>query len=435
VHDTEIYNILPSFDVSQHLNIAYLDAWNGALAVTGPCRFYNNYIHDCFSYDEPIYCNGTVPVGGSYPYADFYIYNNVFVDDDYETVQIDAYGGSPMRVYVNNNTFDNNLGTQINVVQRGIAVPVVSYFNNLMIGVGSTYLNGATSISQGNNIFISEATANAAGYVPAQYYYPPSASAMTVGQGANLTSLASAGYPAITSDTSRGNNETPYARPATGAWDIGAYQYHTGGGGSGGGTTNLLPPVVSAITQNAADVDPNTPGLQIYGGTTVQYSGSATDPNGLPLTWQWAYTVNGGAQVVFQSGSGTIPAINYSYSTGTAGNTYVWSLIVTDSSNLTAQSQVTVSVEAPPVALTGLSFSATSGVITSPMVSSNGYIYQPVQTGVTNGGIASYTFNITNAGSYVLQCLVNAPLDGNDSFYVNIDAMPTDPYMVWKILP
>ena len=89
------------------------------------------------------------------------------------------------------------------------------------------------------------------------------------------------------------------------------------------------------------------------------------------------------------------------------------------------------------MATTGLTFSATSGVITSPFVVTNGYIYQPspVQSTITNGGTATYTFNITNAGNYVIQALVNAPTNGMDSFFVNIDAMPTDPYMIWKILP
>lgn len=206
-------------------------------------------------------------------------------------------------------------------------------------------------------------------------------------------------------------------RGADGAWDIGAYEVSTG--------LSLSP-----ISQNATDVDPNTAGIQVYPGTTVQYSGSATDVN--PITWKWMYSVNGGAENTFQSGSGTIPSISYTYGSNTVGNTYVWQLQATDGTN-TQTTQLTCSVEALPVAQTGLSFAATSGVITSPMVATNGYVYQPFETGVTNGGTATYTFTITNAGSYVVQALVNAPNDAMNSFYVNIDAMPTDPYMVWQI--
>jgi hypothetical protein len=359
----------------------------------------------------------------------WYIYNNVVICNNYETVEIDPYSaGTPMYLYIYNNTFDNNLGVQINVVSRSTQPNLVSYFNNLMIGGSSPALGGTASVKSGNNIITTEAAANAAGYLPAQFYSTPSASAMTVGQGANFTSM---GWPAINYSTSRGNNTTPNPRPATGAWDVGAYQFSSTGGGGSGGNTNQ-PPVVSAISQNVADVDPNTSGIQVYQGTTAQYSTTATDSDGDTLTWQWNYTINGGSPVVFQSGSGTVPTITYTYPTNSAGSTYVWTLSASDGTT-SAQSQLTVGIEALPVVATGLSFAATSGIITSPFISTNGYIYQATQTGVTNGGTATYTFNITNAGNYVIQGLVNAPNDSENSLYVNIDGQPTDPAMTWQI--
>ena len=45
-----------------------------------------------------------------------------------------------------------------------------------------------------------------------------------------------------------------------------------------------------------------------------------------------------------------------------------------------------------------------------------------------------FTFTITNAGSYIIQVLVNnAPTGANNSFYVNVDAQPTDRVMIWDI--
>jgi hypothetical protein len=82
----------------------------------------------------------------------------------------------------------------------------------------------------------------------------------------------------------------------------------------------------------------------------------------------------------------------------------------------------------------GLVLSATSGLITAPFVAdANGYIYQPIQTGVADGGSAVFTFTATNSGSYTVSALVSAPNDGANSFYVNIDAQPTDPLMIWDI--
>ena len=69
----------------------------------------------------------------------------------------------------------------------------------------------------------------------------------------------------------------------------------------------------------------------------------------------------------------------------------------------------------------------------TPFVLTNGYICQPMDTAAINGVRAAYTFTITNSGSYVIQALVNAPNSGAHSFYLNIDAEPEDPSMIWDI--
>jgi hypothetical protein len=204
----------------------------------------------------------------------------------------------------------------------------------------------------------------------------------------------------------------------------------TGGGGmtetlSGTGITNYPAPQVSAITQSGSDVDSGTPGVQVFAGSTEQYSGSASDPSGLPLSWQWIYTVNGGSEIVFQSGTGTVAS---------AGNTCVWKLRVSNGF-ATAESDLTIGVEAPPVVGGGLAFPATSGALTAPFVATNGYISQAVNTDVTDGGQAVYSFTITNAGNYVIQASVDATSLTGNSFYVNIDAQPQDPSMIWDINP
>jgi hypothetical protein len=210
----------------------------------------------------------------------------------------------------------------------------------------------------------------------------------------------------------------------------------TGGGGatgavSGTGTSNL-PPQVSAVTQTGADVDPNAPGLQIYSGSVVQYSGSASDPNSLSLTWQWIYTVNDGPEIVALSGTGTVASVSFNYTPSTAGNTYVWKLRVSDGI-ATAESDLTVGVEAPPVAGAGLVLQASSGVLTAPFVLASGSVSQAISTGVTNGGTATYMFSVTNAGAYVVQLLVNATDLSANSLYVNIDGVPQDPEMIFDI--
>jgi hypothetical protein len=78
-------------------------------------------------------------------------------------------------------------------------------------------------------------------------------------------------------------------------------------------------------------------------------------------------------------------------------------------------------------------FEAENGALVSPFVVENGYIYQSTQTSVSTGGRAAYTFNLSQGGSFVISGLVNAPSESANSLYVNIDAEPVDPTMIWDI--
>jgi hypothetical protein len=122
----------------------------------------------------------------------------------------------------------------------------------------------------------------------------------------------------------------------------------SGGGGTNtivsGNATNVPPvlPAVSAISANVSNVGTNTAVFEIYDETAVQLSASASAPNGDALTWQWLYSLNGGTPIVYQSGSGAAPTASFTYTGGTTGDTYVWTLQVTDSqTQLSAQSQLT----------------------------------------------------------------------------------------------
>ena len=192
-------------------------------------------------------------------------------------------------------------------------------------------------------------------------------------------------------------------------------------------------PVVSAISQNAADVDPITPGVQIYGGSVVQFSGSASDPSGYPLAWQWLYSLNGSPEILVLSGTGTVAAISFNYLAGAAGNSYLWKLRVGNGYAI-VESTLTVGVIAPPPAGGGLTFQAGAGAITAPFVLTNGYLSQSVQTtDPTAGGRVAYTFTNASAGNFAIQVLVDAPSDGNNSFFVNMDAEPLAPTMICDI--
>jgi hypothetical protein len=211
------------------------------------------------------------------------------------------------------------------------------------------------------------------------------------------------------------------------AWDIGAYAYT----GTGAARTNLAP-VVAAITQDVGDIDPLKPGLQISPSALANYSASATDPNGDPLTWQWFYSLAGGPEVPYQSGAGTSPTMAFTYPAGSAGSSYLWKLRVSDGRS-TTETRLNVDVAAGARAVGGLTFEAESGALSGPFVVSDGAISQMLSSGVSDGGRAVYALTITNTGDYVIQAVVDAPTYGERSFYVNVDTDPTDDSMLWKI--
>jgi len=200
---------------------------------------------------------------------------------------------------------------------------------------------------------------------------------------------------------------------------------------SGNGVAGYSAPQVTAVSQSGSDVDAGSSGLQVYAGYNETYSGSASDPSGLSLTWQWIYTVNGGAETVLQSGSGTVTAVSYNYPASAAGKTYVWKLRVNNGYS-TSESDLTVAVEAPPVVTSSLTFQPSAGNMSSPFVLSGNYVSQPATTG-TNGGQLVYFFQTTSSSVFAVEAQVDAPSVGANSFYVNIDVPPTDPTNIWDI--
>jgi hypothetical protein len=72
--------------------------------------------------------------------------------------------------------------------------------------------------------------------------------------------------------------------------------------------------------------------------------------------------------------------------------------------------------------------------LTAPMVLKDGYISQPDNTGIAEGGKAVFEFTVPKDGDYEIWGVVSAPDDENNSFFVNVDVEPKeDPLMIWDI--
>lgn len=89
-----------------------------------------------------------------------------------------------------------------------------------------------------------------------------------------------------------------------------------------------------------------------------------------------------------------------------------------------------------PAAALGLSFGAGDGQISAPFEVVGGVVSQSVVTTQPDrGGRAAYRFAVGEAGDYVVSMEVDAPGDGADSLFVNVDGEPTTPRMIWAIRP
>jgi hypothetical protein len=222
---------------------------------TGPqgaaCHFYNNITR-----------NTNTGVNWWPMCSTFYIFNNVWENSGhvYGHPPIDPNGlmlsppgrggdSSVVTAYVYNNTFQSvalRAGPSNSTTPAWASGSTTYFANNHMIDTTSIPLwcssgNTCSIVDNGGNTFQTTPAANAKGYGLSNNYAPTSSSGATVGAGSNLASLCSSfsSDSALCSGTSgavieqdgRGGKIAVYpgnpviVRPATGAWNSGAYQY------------------------------------------------------------------------------------------------------------------------------------------------------------------------------------------------------------------
>ncbi len=188
-----------------------------------------------------------------------YIFNNVIYDTT--TANVFDVGSTPLSGTVGTDQAFNNTiecGPDSSPTARCINTPgVVITKNNHWIGPSATGsgnvwgVTGSGSVTETSDIAQSKATANGQGYTETNGFAPTASSDATVGAGTNLATLcASVPTPTFTGANPQAACKqsttfgvaynstthtvsypaiTPVTRPASGAWDVGAYQY--GGGG------------------------------------------------------------------------------------------------------------------------------------------------------------------------------------------------------------
>jgi hypothetical protein len=208
-----------------------------AMGNGGVYYIHDNRIHDNFT------CEG-LQVGN--PGETDYVWGNVW----YNLLAVGANGPqvpqseTPVAMYFWNNTVVD-WGDCINDASHGYTWSgAFNSENNFCINSSANATSGsptASSVAIAANLGLTDSAATSAGYTNSQVFVfsPTSSSSPTVGKGLNLTSVWPAGFSTQDSTivcTQQTVNTvvqsvctgTPVARPASGAWDVGAYQFSSG---------------------------------------------------------------------------------------------------------------------------------------------------------------------------------------------------------------
>jgi hypothetical protein len=187
--------------------------------------------------------------------------------------------------------------------------------------------------------------------------------------------------------------------------------------------TITITPVPGSIAPSILLTSPNN--NSTYTAPVNLSLAASVTPNG--------HTIN---KVQFYNGSAllaedTASPYSFTWTNVGAGAYSLRAQMIYDSTNTMVSTGANVSVAAAPGA--SLTFASTSGTISSPFVVSNGLVFQTTATAISNGGRAVYTFTVPTTGDYVISAMTAAPDSDHNSFYVNIDANPTDPTMIWDL--
>lgn len=328
IHDNIIGFINQSFDASNHENcIEPIDMIPGG---TSTVYIYNNVCHD--STAVMILCQGAAPNNGA---EIDYVWNNVLYVGASASppipLQFDSISTNMANCQAHawNNTIVGGSGNCIRTISRGNGnFGVLDFRNNHLITDSGTPINlgvTGTSLTETDNIAMSNATATTQGYTSGETFAfaPTSSSIGTIGTGANLTSLATAPFVTLEQDTTYGGTRATNGRPGSGAWNVGAYQY-TGAAGNPSVTTTSLP----------------------NGENTVSYSQTLAASGGTPA-YTWSVTTGS-----LPTGLSLASATGVISGTPSVPGTFTFTVEVTDSLSNTGTQPLSIIINTLPTITT-----------------------------------------------------------------------------------
>ena len=237
IHDNLVGPIPPSFDTTNHQN-CFESIEPLTAGTTSTNYIYNNVWHD--AYEVGILTQGGAPGSGV---ETNYIWNNVaYVGSSANPpipFQFDSVStsNSKCEVHIWNNTVVGGAGVCMRTISRGNGnFGVLDIQNNHCIsdvaGPNGIIELGvsATTLVNSNNLLQTQAVAAKQGYAATEpFAYSPILGGSTIGAGLNLLSKAIGLIATLAQDTTYAGSRPTIARPTSGAWDIGAYEFHASG--------------------------------------------------------------------------------------------------------------------------------------------------------------------------------------------------------------
>ena len=289
-YNNEFFMTVYQLNNTAHINSRYMQLNNVATLYS-----YNNVVHtQVAGASSQIQC----PASVNYYYFNETMWNIGGGTQPYSLDMNDVGGAGGCNLFLYNDTMQQNSSSVCVNSQTGSNTTNITMQNLFCISTSaanpfwltgvssSTYKNSGGSTTQANiqaaSVSDSLSTANGQGYVAGNLYAPTLSSNDTVtfasgGGTANLTSLCSGNLTALCSDIN-GN-----ARPSTGGWQAGAFQF------SSGGTYTIT---ISSITGNGTVTSSDSVINCTTGATGTCSDSSASGTVTLTFTASGGYTLS-----------------------------------------------------------------------------------------------------------------------------------------------
>jgi len=371
-----------------------------------------NYVHDNgrqgSNLDHGLYLCG----------QDELVINNILVGNASAGLQVAGYTTvSNLRVYNNLMARNGTDGIVLWQTLSGVHIKNNILYQNGQYGLGSYDAHGS-GVTVDHNL--------SAGNAFGDYDFISGGSDYTYAQGTTISanpllvdlSLGGfdahllAGSPAVNAGLNLSSvfstDKDGASRPGSGPWDLGPYRYL-----ANQGVILISPASDSTVSGSSVPITALVSGLLGIAFVQFEVDGQNLGPSLLLPPYQVVWdttTVSDGAHSLAAVASDLLSLETISYS-----------------------ESVLVSNMVPQVDELSQTFGSTSGALSGPFYVTNSAIVQPAYTSLSSGGRAEYCFTVSIAGDYVVSALVNAPDTNANSFFVNIDAEPSDPAMIWDI--